>query len=502
MAFLDGGAVLTLPLYYLEGVVLFPEAILPLRVVIPNFIAGVERVMGQADARYTIGVVRVYKDPNSGRVKLSAIGTTAEVRSATLLDPYSNLVDSIVPLYCYRLSPPWVWGIAIVYTSSMLATVIRQYKKLEDGSINIVARGQQRFRLKRRWVDVEGSLCGEVHIIQEDVPLRTPREAVGKLAPLRNSQANSVPSTRHSCEEGNDSDVMLEGSFESELSATERRLHHYALVSSNSSEVYDESISSDDERSERFYECQSERSPLDNHTRPVRLGLNKENDDGNPGVRKMPFSYMQHSKKAGWGKNSVASFRDVSRAFWPSWVYSMYDSYVLARKAADRWKQVVKSPNLDSLVMKPDLLSFHIASRIPISDIARQELLEIDGTTYRLRKEIELLESFDKMRCKTCQTLIAKRSNMLVMSSDGPLGAFANPNGYVHEVITLTRTDGIAVTGPPVKEYSWFPGYAWSVAECIMCGSQMGWYFSATKKKMRPQAFWGLRSSQVVDEKL
>ncbi|XP_041990596.1 uncharacterized protein LOC121741773 [Salvia splendens] len=457
MAFLDGGAVLTLPLYYLEGVVLFPEAILPLRVVIPNFIAGVERVMGQADARYTIGVVRVYKDPNSGRVKLSAIGTTAE---------------------------------------------IRQYKKLEDGSINIVARGQQRFRLKRRWVDVEGSLCGEVHIIQEDVPLRTPREAVGKLAPLRNSQANSVPSTRHSCEEGNDSDVMLEGSFESELSATERRLHHYALVSSNSSEVYDESISSDDERSERFYECQSERSPLDNHTRPVRLGLNKENDDGNPGVRKMPFSYMQHSKKAGWGKNSVASFRDVSRAFWPSWVYSMYDSYVLARKAADRWKQVVKSPNLDSLVMKPDLLSFHIASRIPISDIARQELLEIDGTTYRLRKEIELLESFDKMRCKTCQTLIAKRSNMLVMSSDGPLGAFANPNGYVHEVITLTRTDGIAVTGPPVKEYSWFPGYAWSVAECIMCGSQMGWYFSATKKKMRPQAFWGLRSSQVVDEKL
>ena len=47
---------------------------------------------------------------------------------------------------------------------------------------------------------------------------------------------------------------------------------------------------------------------------------------------------------------------------------------------------------------------------------------------------------------------------MLVMSSDGPLGAYANPGGYVHEVITLTRTDGIAVTGPPTKEYSWFPG--------------------------------------------
>ncbi|XP_057775946.1 uncharacterized protein LOC130994856 [Salvia miltiorrhiza] len=453
LAFLDGGAVLTLPLFYLEGVVLFPEATLPLRVVSPNFIAGVERAMAHVDARYTIGVVRVYWDPNNGRRRLSTTGTTAE---------------------------------------------IRQYRKLEDGSVNIVARGQQRFRLKRRWIDVEGSHCGEVYIIQEDVPLRTPREAVGKLDPLRNYQAT----IHHSCEEGNDSDVMSEGSFESELSSTERRLHHNVLVSSHNSEAYDESISSDDERSERFYECQSERSPLENHARPVRLGLNKQNADNSPGVGKRSISYMQPSNKVGWGKHSVAQFRDVPRAFWPVWVYRMYDSYVLARKAADRWNQVVKAPNMDSLVMKPDLLSFHIASKIPISDTARQELLEIDGTTYRLRKEIELLESFDKIRCKTCQTLIGKRSNMLVMSSDGPLGAYANPHGYVHEVMTLTRTDGIAVTGRPVKEYSWFPGYAWSMAECIMCGSQMGWYFSATKKKMRPQAFWGLRSSQVVDETL
>lgn len=64
--------------------------------------------------------------------------------------------------------------------------------------------------------------------------------------------------------------------------------------------------------------------------------------------------------------------------------------------------------------MKPDLLSFHIASKIPVSDTARQELLEIDGTTYRLRKEIELLESFDKMRCKTCQVLLEAILNSCV----------------------------------------------------------------------------------------
>ncbi|KAL7112182.1 hypothetical protein ACP275_05G136100 [Erythranthe tilingii] len=441
LASLDGGAVLTLPLFYLEGVVLFPEATLPLRVIFPNFIAGVERAMRQVDAPYTIGVVRVYRDPNNGRIKFSTTGTTAE---------------------------------------------IRQYKRLDDGSVNILARGQQRFRLRRRWIDVEGSLCGEVHIIQEDIPLRTPRDVCGKVAPLRNSQASRIVQMTPL----NDSDVMSDGSFESKLSLTERRLHQYALASSRTSDVYDESISSDDEKFERNFDYQSERS--------TSSEFNRKNGDDSPIIGKRPFS-----NKVGWGRrHSMSQLRDVPRAFWPNWVYRMYDSYSLARKLADRWKQVVKAPSMDSLVMKPDLLSFHIASKMPISESARQELLEIDGTSYRLRREIELLESFDKMRCKTCQTLVAKRSDMLVMSSDGPLGAYANPHGFVHEVMTLIKTNGIAVAGRPVKEFSWFPGYAWSIAECIACGMQMGWYFSATHKKMRPQAFWGIRSSQVVDETL
>ena len=40
------------------GVVLFPEATLPLRIIQPNLIVSVERAMGQIDSPYTIGVVR------------------------------------------------------------------------------------------------------------------------------------------------------------------------------------------------------------------------------------------------------------------------------------------------------------------------------------------------------------------------------------------------------------------------------------------------------------
>ena len=164
------------------------------------------------------------------------------------------------------------------------------------------------------------------------------------------------------------------------------------------------------------------------------------------------------------------------------------------------WRKIIGVPSMDNLVKKPDILSFYIASKIPVSESTRQELLDINGIAYRLRKEIELLESIDLVRCKICQALIAKRSDMLVMSSEGPLGAYVNSNGFVHEIMTLSKSKGLALMGPPVTEYSWFPGYAWTIANCGTCEIHMGWLFTATNRKLKPRSFWGIRSCQVAEE--
>lgn len=60
------------------------------------------------------------------------------------------------------------------------------------------------------------------------------------------------------------------------------------------------------------------------------------------------------------------------------------------------------------------------------------------------------------------QAVIAKKSDMLVMPSDGPLGAYPNSCGYVHEILTLLKVNGLSLAGHPSEKYSWFSGYVFS----------------------------------------
>ncbi|KAL5697535.1 hypothetical protein ACHQM5_028668 [Ranunculus cassubicifolius] len=438
-------------------VVLFPEATLPLRVIHPSCKAAIDKALDQLVAPYTIGVLRVHRHPDDGSLCFASVGTTAE---------------------------------------------IRQYKRLDDGSVNIVTRGQQRFHLRRTWIDVEGAPRAEVQIVEEDLPLRTPRDAFGQLASVSNSWrrnlSNSLPlkgspARQHLyTDEESDSESISQKSFSSARSSPESRFRDSSTDSGNERDsIFDQLANSDEE-----IVCEPEGS-----SQPIICKKDTETDNIGLLDTRKEFIKCEESckgeKRHGWVAS--ASGHRAPTTFWPNWVFRMFDSYCLAQRAADMWKQTVGAPSMDDLVNKPDLLSFYIASKIPVSESTRQELLEINGISYRLRREIQLLESVDRVRCKTCETLIAKRSDMLVMSTDGPLGAYVNPHGYVHEIMTLYKVNGLALIGHPDKAYSWFPGYAWTIAVCATCEMQLGWLFTATNKKLKPRSFWGIRSSQVAD---
>lgn len=44
----------------------------------------------------------------------------------------------------------------------------------------------------------------------------------------------------------------------------------------------------------------------------------------------------------------------------------------------------------------------------------------------------------------------------------------------------------------------WPRRFAWTVAQCKVCASHIGWKFTATNKDMSPQKFWGLTRSALL----
>ncbi|KAK2563374.1 Protein cereblon [Acropora cervicornis] len=155
----------------------------------------------------------------------------------------------------------------------------------------------------------------------------------------------------------------------------------------------------------------------------------------------------------------------ISLSSWPRWVYQQYNPYVLMefiKKELKSWK-----------------FSFWVAANMPLDDDLRLQVLGIDCPTQRLRRELEIVRKCGAFCCSD-------------MSLDGPLGAYVNPNGCVHETLTFYRAKSFRLRGRHTTENSWFPGYAWTIAECAQCGNHLGWRFTAVKRGLSPSKFWGL----------
>ena len=53
---------------------------------------------------------------------------------------------------------------------------------------------------------------------------------------------------------------------------------------------------------------------------------------------------------------------------------------------------------------------------------------------------------------------IARKEDVFSMSTEGPLGAYVNPGGHVHETVTLYKASNLRLIGYSSTEHSWFPG--------------------------------------------
>ena len=127
-----------------------------------------------------------------------------------------------------------------------------------------------------------------------------------------------------------------------------------------------------------------------------------------------------------------------------------------------------------------------------------------------------------KLCCVNCGVEIASKSDVYtVPGAEGTTGAYVNPQGYVHQTVTLRSASNIMLMGSPEARDSWFPGFAWTIAYCSGCGNHMGWRFTPVPPRRRrsnsgsgggsgsssrggegtlPDPFFGIRRSELTDE--
>lgn len=156
--------------------------------------------------------------------------------------------------------------------------------------------------------------------------------------------ASRVKSHRHENED-EDSEVF------SEFSPSEMRFHPSANDSCHGYDMVDESTSSDDDK----FVCESEfESGRSHDNEPAGSSHDedeKRSDEAGVGTAKRSISVQHCCTGTKWERGRLISdlnwVRRAPRAFWPYWVYSMYDSYCLGQRAAGNFSLFLLLPFYD-----------------------------------------------------------------------------------------------------------------------------------------------------------
>ncbi|KAJ2945064.1 hypothetical protein O0L34_g9122 [Tuta absoluta] len=186
---------------------------------------------------------------------------------------------------------------------------------------------------------------------------------------------------------------------------------------------------------------------------------------------------------------------DAAGTAWPLFVYEIFDYSRMRSLIQDYFKTIMLA---DKLPEEPVSLSFWVARNLALTPRDRLALFVVDNALLRLHMAVKDITRKSVLCCATCANEIARRDHIFAMSSEGVHSNYTNLGGYMHDIVTVSRAVNTELTGAPSSEYSWFPGYTWTIAVCSACMAHVGWRFDAMRRTLRPAQFYGLCRNYVV----
>jgi filamentous hemagglutinin family protein len=137
----------------------------------------------------------------------------------------------------------------------------------------------------------------------------------------------------------------------------------------------------------------------------------------------------------------------------------------------------------------------------PSNPVFRKRLLlkYSDKQSHEINQElIEKISVLEKEKnailCRSCKNKISSIDEMIEVNGHHR-HAFKNPVGIIYQIGCYLNAKGCLVLGNPTDEYTWFPGFQWSLALCSQCFSHLGWFFQSSS-----DSFFGLILENLVDD--
>lgn len=100
-----------------------------------------------------------------------------------------------------------------------------------------------------------------------------------------------------------------------------------------------------------------------------------------------------------------------------------------------------------------------------------------------------------RILCTRCGNTITHRDQRIAVN-----GAHAhtctNPHGLTFHIGCFREAPGCAAFGEATAKFTWFPGYAWRIADCAKCGTHLGWLFVSSA-----DGFYGLIADRLTEQK-
>lgn len=82
----------------------------------------------------------------------------------------------------------------------------------------------------------------------------------------------------------------------------------------------------------------------------------------------------------------------------------------------------------------------------------------------------------DEIFCAACGQSMT-RQRWTVSRRDAHEHTVFNPAGQLFTILCFAEAPGCAVQGDSSSDFTWFPGYRWTVAMCRGCAVHIGWRF-------------------------